>query len=379
MALEQLPYSMEKVHQRNKNLFTSTVNNNEGKRRYFSSIDAEIYFGDIFIDDINSIQYVVTEKNFPVYGYNSNIFDYVLTGIRAVQGEFVINFTKSGWLLEVIEGLQSVANSGTLNQCCTRENSCGETKGGLFKGTFDIVVSFGDHNSTIKSYGSSAQMLRGVKINGYEQILDANGQPIQERYTFIAQDIKFNIESSNWLDNTFDTGNNNTNINHSAPQQKEAKLNLAYGRNAKEITYAQQEANDNNALSMSIVTTHEISDEFGTLVTNMKILNEDIDKKDIVIKRIAITPTDRRSNFKNLPIFKSNEFRYSYDSNKDIINIINLKDLSTYNRQIYNYFKKQRSQGYIDATISIELTYKDMPLAFNNKQVKITPGASYNF
>ena len=60
--MELLPYSLDKSRLRNKNLYTSVVNNNEGIRRYFSSIDAEIYFGDIFIDDINSIHYEVVEK-----------------------------------------------------------------------------------------------------------------------------------------------------------------------------------------------------------------------------------------------------------------------------------------------------------------------------
>ena len=60
--MEILPYSTEKVKLRNKNLFTSTVDNNEGHKRYFSSIDSEIYFGDTFIDDINHIQYEVVEK-----------------------------------------------------------------------------------------------------------------------------------------------------------------------------------------------------------------------------------------------------------------------------------------------------------------------------
>lgn len=383
MALEQLPYSTEKVQLRNKNLFTSTVDNNEAHKRYFSSIDAEIYFGETFIDDINRIEYAVVEKVLPVYGYNSHLYDFLLYGTRYIQGEFTINFTKSGWLLDVIKGLTSIAtsnNSTDVGQCCVRTDSCGITSGGLFDGIFDIVVSFGDFKSTINSFGSSAHMIKGVRINGYNQVLDSSGQPIQETYSFIAQDIVFNIEDSNWLDNTFSTGNNNTTISHTESNSvSQAKLQLADGRSKQDITYAQQEAKDNNALSLATVCVHEISDDIGSLVVNLNILNDKIDKKDIKINKIAITPSDRRSTFKNLPIFKSTDFRYSYDSNKDIISIISLKDLSTYDRLIYNYFKKEKNNAYIDASISIEIDYKDTPLVFNNKPIKILPGASYNF
>lgn len=94
--MELLPYSNHTTRLRNKNLFTSTVETNEAHKRYFSSIDAEIYFGDIFIDDINSISYEVVEKILPIYGFNSRKFDFLLQGTRIIQGQFTINFTKSG-------------------------------------------------------------------------------------------------------------------------------------------------------------------------------------------------------------------------------------------------------------------------------------------
>ena len=201
--LKTLPYTTEKVVLRNKNLFTSTVDNNEGHKRYFSSIDAEIYFGDIFIDDINRIEYHVLEKVLPIYGFNSTVFDFMLYGTRHIEGEFTINFTKSGWLLDCIKGLTSVVGTGehNVNKCCTRKDSCGNTTGGLFDGVFDIIVSFGDNKSSIKSYGSSAHMIKGVRINGYSQVLDASGEPIGETYRFIAQDIEFDIDTSGGLDN----------------------------------------------------------------------------------------------------------------------------------------------------------------------------------
>lgn len=380
--MEILPYSTEKVKLRNKNLFTSTVDNNEGHKRYFSSIDSEIYFGDTFIDDINHIQYEVVEKVLPIYGFNSHKYDILMNGIRIIQGEFTINFTKSGWLLDIISALGTTAesNNGSVEQCQKRDNYCGTVGVGFFKGLFDIIVSFGDHNSTIQSYNSSAQMIKGVKITGYRQMLDTSGEPIAETYTFVAQDIVFNIDAINGLNNSFVGGNNDTTISHTTTPKTKMGLQLAYSLNSNDVVSAQDAANKDSALSLSVLCEHECNENTsGTIVTSFKVLNNDIDKRDIKITKIAIKPTDKRSEFKDLPVFKSTEYEYPYDANRDIMSTISLSNLITYDRQIYKNFKKLRNKAYIDAVITIELTYKDTPFVLSNKAIKITPGSSYNF
>lgn len=381
--MELLPYSTEKVRLRNKNLFTSTVDNNEGHKRYFSSIDAEVYFGETFIDDINHIHYEVVEKVLPIYGFNSHKFDVLMNGIRMIQGEFTINFTKSGWLLDIISVLGTTAesNNGSVEQCQKRDNYCGTVGVGFFKGIFDIIVSFGDHNSTIQSFNSSAHMIKGVKITGYRQMLDVSGEPIGETYTFIAQDIVFNIDAINGLNNNFIGGNNDTTISHTS-NSKNAKmgLQLAYGLNNDDVVVAQDAANKESALSLSVLCEHEYNENTsGTLVTSFKILNTDIDKKDVKITKIAIKSVDKRSEFKDLPVFKSTAYEYPYDAHRDIMSTISLSNLITYDRQISKNFKKLRNKAYIDAVITIELTYKDTPFVLSNKSIKITPGSSYNF
>lgn len=381
--MELLPYSIEKTKLRNKNLFTSTVDNNEGHRRYFSSIDSEIYFGDTFIDDINHIQYEVVEKVLPIYGFNSHKYDLLMNGIRIIQGEFTINFTKSGWLLEVISALSTTATSsnGSIDQCQKRIDYCGVVGNGLFNGVFDIIVSFGDHNSTIQSYNSSAHMIKGVRITGYRQILDTSGEPIAETYTFIAQDIVFNIDTISGLNNSFNNGNNNVNVNH-IKKHKESKmgLQLAYKLNNNDVVTAQDAANNASALSLSVLCEHECNDNnSGALVTSFNILNNDIDKRDVSITKISIKSVDKRLEFRDLPVFKSTEYEYPYDINRDIMSTIVLSDFIVYDRQIYKAFKKLKNKAHIDAVITIELTYKNTPLVLSNKAIKITPGSSYNF
>lgn len=377
--LKMLPYSTEKVKLRNKNLYTSTVDNNEGHKRYFSSIDSEIYFGDIFIDDINRIEYEVVEKTLPIFGYNSRRFDFLMQGVRYVQGEFTINFTKSGWLLDVTKGLGSIVGSGNgfIAQCQARENSCGNTDSDMFPGMFDIIVSFGDHKSTIRSYGSSAHMIKGVKIIGYRQMLDVSGEPIGETYSFIAYDIDFDIDTSGGLDNTFTTGNNNTFAKYIPTTSKSTSVSVSYARNTDTIAKAKTIANTEDTLAMSVDSEHTKDEKnIGHIVSTIKILNSNIDKEDIKIKKLSISSNDRRSDLRNLPIIKSTEYKYS---NNDIIVDIPLSTFPIYDKKLTNLFTKERENSSVDVNVSIDVEYKGAHFSISNQPVKITPGGTYNF
>lgn len=371
--LKILPYSTEKVKLRNKNLFTSTVDNNEGHKRYFSSIDAEIYFGDIFIDDINRIEYSVIEKTLPIYGYNSKKFDFLLYGTRYIQGEFIINFTKSGWLLDIMKGLSSVVGKekDNINKCCNRTNSCGEIKSDLFDGVFDIIVSFGDHKSSIRSFGSSAHMIKGVRINGYNQMLDTSGEPIAERYSFIAQDIEFDIDTSGGLDNTFDKGNNNTSLSHVKSEQK-PKMTITYNKDTKEVAKSKARANEEQILALTV----EAEYKKGNLKTIIKLLNDNIDKQDIKINKVTITFNDRRPSLKNLPILKSTDFKYTENG---IEVDMPLDNMPIYDNKIAKVFESKESNTAIDISVSVDLTYKNTQFTSSNQSIKITPSENYTF
>ena len=371
--LKILPYSTEKVKLRNKNLFTSTVDNNEGHKRYFSSIDAEIYFGDIFIDDINRIEYSVIEKTLPIYGYNSKKFDFLLYGTRYIQGEFIINFTKSGWLLDIMKGLSSVVGKekDNINKCCNRTNSCGKIKSDLFDGVFDIIVSFGDHKSSIRSFGSSAHMIKGVRINGYNQMLDTSGEPIAERYSFIAQDIEFDIDTSGGLDNTFDKGNNNTPLSNVKSEQK-PRMTITYNKNTREVAKSKTRANEEQTLALAI----EAEYKKGNLKTIIKPLNDNIDEQDIKINKVTITSNDRRPSLKNLPILKSTDFKYTENG---IEVDMPLDNMPIYDNKISKVFESKESNTAIDISVSVDLTYKNTQFTSSNQSIKITPSENYTF
>lgn len=94
---------------------------------YFCGTNAKVFFGDVWVDDIVSIQYTVNQGKEPIYGYASQTFDAVARGTVIVQGSFSISFKEMGYLnvvqrlLEIqrqkasaaIEGVRGAATVGS--------------------------------------------------------------------------------------------------------------------------------------------------------------------------------------------------------------------------------------------------------------------------
>ena len=75
----------------NKTLFNNVVpNQNNVNVRYFSSIDAEIYFEDLYIDECVQINFAVQQQALPLYGYNSYVYDDIALGSRILISHFEI-------------------------------------------------------------------------------------------------------------------------------------------------------------------------------------------------------------------------------------------------------------------------------------------------
>jgi hypothetical protein len=65
---------------------------------YFSGCDVAIYFGDVWVDDIVSIDFTLAENVAPLYGYASYTYDAVARGTRLINGRFVIAFKESYYI-----------------------------------------------------------------------------------------------------------------------------------------------------------------------------------------------------------------------------------------------------------------------------------------
>lgn len=74
---------------------------------YFAGADIRIYFGDVWIDEVTSLQFTLQEQVAPIFGYASYTWDKVARGSRYIQGSFSINFKESYYLQQVLKSLSS--------------------------------------------------------------------------------------------------------------------------------------------------------------------------------------------------------------------------------------------------------------------------------
>ena len=65
---------------------------------YYAGTDCKIFFGDIWVDDIITIQYTCEQSKTPIYGYASQNFDAIAKGQIIVQGSLAIAFKETGYL-----------------------------------------------------------------------------------------------------------------------------------------------------------------------------------------------------------------------------------------------------------------------------------------
>lgn len=75
-------------------------NSSDGK--YFTTTQARLYIGNLFIDEMDVLQVALQSNQIPVYGYSSSDFDAVGRGKSLVQGQLAINFISEGYLYTVL-------------------------------------------------------------------------------------------------------------------------------------------------------------------------------------------------------------------------------------------------------------------------------------
>jgi hypothetical protein len=71
---------------------------------YFTGPQCKVYFGDIWVDDIVTIQFNIVQNKEPIYGYASQNFDAVAMGTVLGQGTLTVAFKEVGYL-NVIKAL----------------------------------------------------------------------------------------------------------------------------------------------------------------------------------------------------------------------------------------------------------------------------------
>lgn len=210
---------------------------------YFSGSNIHIFFENIYIDEIVNLQFNLTEKIRPIYGYNSYTYDDVMRGSRIIQGSFSINFKKANYIRDAVEtiidapaedinnfpklskneieqkknDLYNVASEGwsrqfdelsdefrrTMWEQVESEVSAVDSERPFFDfdGSFNIFVKYGPYDSPQRPRYKNEQLyldhisngtiikLLGIEINSVTQAIDISGRPIAENYTFMAKDM----------------------------------------------------------------------------------------------------------------------------------------------------------------------------------------------
>lgn len=80
---------------------------------YFTSTDCQVYFNDVYMDDITGLSFQLSEMTDQIFGYASNTWDYHARGRRIVQGQFRIAFKEAGYMWTVLDHLGQMGGDTT--------------------------------------------------------------------------------------------------------------------------------------------------------------------------------------------------------------------------------------------------------------------------
>lgn len=191
----------------NKNVEYDITRNSKGYtqsnpkyKRYYSQIDANVWFGDKLVSDIQNIAYNLAQHDMPIFGYNSYIYDEIAIGNRIVQGAFTINFTSPRYIEDIIEKYKSasIVNEDTVKieeyseiikplRTSTNVHK-NPDHDSIWKNGFEIDITYGEDDNIM---GDPIHIiLLDCHIMNVQTVLDSSGRPILEQYQFIARDRK---------------------------------------------------------------------------------------------------------------------------------------------------------------------------------------------
>ena len=174
-------------------------------KRYYSSIDAEIYFNGEWVEDISDIQWVVQQQTLPLYGYNSYIWDDVAQGNRIIQGTFIVVFSNNPRIIEEMaaQGSSTIVNNAApadfedIEQYLIASGAELDKNTGniienpahynIWENNFDIDIVCGEQSENI---GYPVHIiLKNCVIQNRSEMRSKDGDVAMMRYNFIARDF----------------------------------------------------------------------------------------------------------------------------------------------------------------------------------------------
>jgi len=106
IALEQQLVQQARGQQAAPNEYSDRYNYETYKYDYYSGSQAKVFIGDIWVDDVVTIQYNVRQTKEPIYGYASQNYDAVAMGTVLGEGTMVVAFKEVGYLNVIRSYLQ---------------------------------------------------------------------------------------------------------------------------------------------------------------------------------------------------------------------------------------------------------------------------------
>lgn len=346
-----------------RDLVTSTTMYSGQLKRYFSSLDAEVFIGGERILDIVRLDFSYEEKKMPFYGFNSFLPSRIFVGQKIIQGTFAINFTEPGYiakLLQKIEGSAAQDSTSLVGQTCSLENSP------LFGKAFDILVGYGGFNvENEASFRNTHQILEGVMVNGYSQILDTSGEPVMEVYSFMAKNLKFGgykFDKNSYND---DIASSDSDIGSSGPTHL-GGIEIVEKRISGDVADLRDKCHkDSTLLGVIVDVTNalHLKDDKSHIYIDFAFLN---DNKTYVKENVSLTIHDNElgiSETYTLIKKKDNTFGYILDEAKTKLVKEKLSG-------------KKGSQKLISCSISGAFMHDGKREPFN-KKVCMRPGTKY--
>ena len=139
---------------------------------FYSGSQITVWFGNILIDDINSIQWIRQQNKKPIYGYASQQFDAMAKGTVLIQGNFIINFRQRGYLPALFDNIKDLYkhfNPNDTNSKTPYDSERWDTVRGLIHLHLKNDTFGPTTNAEIKALGDSPNFLEEAKL--YEDII----------------------------------------------------------------------------------------------------------------------------------------------------------------------------------------------------------------
>lgn len=173
--------------------------------KYFTTAAARIYIGNMFIDELVTLQSALQDNALPIYGYASRFADAYGQGRSLVQGQFTINFVTEGYLYTILNEYNKFISSkalstpagdtltnivGLVNSRNALGNAASNNRnfesdlGGTVQ---DSIDSFNSQIDTLTTGLSASQ------ISTLNTMLNAPITPPNEYINAVYQDILFDI------------------------------------------------------------------------------------------------------------------------------------------------------------------------------------------